>query len=699
MDKEEAKKRIEKLRKEINYYRYLYHVLDKEEISPEALDSLKKELFDLEQQFPDLIIPNSPTQRIGGKPLKEFKKVKHPALMLSFDDAFSEEDMRVWEKKYMDFLGRNIHYSEKFYYCELKLDGLAMEFQYKNGNFVCGATRGDGYIGEDVTQNLKTIEAIPLKLLDKKQVIENLKKENLDHIIKRLEKNFPDEIVARGEVFMHRKDFEELNKEQIKKHLKPYANPRNVAAGSIRQLDPKVTASRHLDSYAYILVTDLGQKTHEEEHLILKAFGFKINPYNEPAKNLEEVFAFHDKWWKNREKLPYEIDGIVVILNNEEDFKRAGYVGKSPRAAIAYKFALKQATTQVLDIIVQVGRTGVLTPVAILQPVNVGGVTISRSTLHNFEEIKRLGLKIGDTVIVGRAGDVIPEIIQVLPDLRTGKEKNFEVPSRCPVCSSKIIKEEGGIIYRCSNKKCFAMSKRQLYHFVSKPAFDIKGLGPKIIDRLLDENLITDAADIFKLKNGDLAILDRFGEKSAENIIQSIQAHKKITLPRFIYALGIIHVGEKTADALSDKIISFKKIKKPLEVLEIVQQISQKDLESMEDIGPKVAQSIKDFFEEKNNQKLIKKLDGVGIEIEIPSKESKKLQGKIFILTGSLNSITREEAKEQIRQLGGKVASSISANIDYVVVGENPGSKYQKAKELKLKIINEKEFLNLLKNK
>lgn len=696
MDKEEAKKRIEKLRKEINYYRYLYHVLDKEEISPEALDSLKKELFDLEQQFPDLIIPNSPTQRIGGKPLKEFKKVKHPALMLSFDDAFSEEDMRVWEKKYMDFLGRNIHYSEKFYYCELKLDGLAMEFQYKNGNFVCGATRGDGYIGEDVTQNLKTIEAIPLKLLDKKQVIENLKKENLDHIIKRLEKNFPDEIVARGEVFMHRKDFEELNKEQIKKHLKPYANPRNVAAGSIRQLDPKVTASRHLDSYAYILVTDLGQKTHEEEHLILKAFGFKINPYNEPAKNLEEVFAFHDKWWKNREKLPYEIDGIVVILNNEEDFKRAGYVGKSPRAAIAYKFALKQTTTKVLDIIIQVGRTGVLTPVAILQPVNVGGVTITRSTLHNFEEIKRLDLKIGDTVIVGRAGDVIPQIIQVLPELRTGEEKNFKIPDRCPVCNSKIIQEKNGIIYRCTNKNCFAMNRRRLYHFVSKSAFDIKGVGPKIIDRLLDENLITDAADIFKIKSGDLMVLNRFGEKSAENIIQSIQKYKKITLPRFIYALGIIHVGEEIADIIADKISSIKKIHKPLEILEVMKKISQEELESIEDIGPKIAKSIKDFFEEKSNQKLIYKLDKAGIEIENYTKELKKLQNKTFIFTGSLNSITREEAKEKIKLLGGKVSSSISANTDYIVVGKNPGSKLKKAQQFKTKIIDEEEFLKLL---
>lgn len=697
MNKEEAKQRIEKLRREINHHRYLYHVLDKEEISAEALDSLKKELFDLEQQFPELVTPDSPTQRVGGKPLKEFKKVKHPTPMLSFNDAFITEDMRAWEKRFMDFLGGKVYRSTKFYYCELKLDGLAIELHYKDGIFVCGATRGDGYIGEDVTQNLKTIEAIPLKLLDKEQVIENLKKEGLPHIVKHLEKDFPREIVVRGEVFMHRKDFEDLNKEQIRKKLKPYANPRNVAAGSVRQLDPKITASRKLDSYAYSLVTDLGQEFHEEEHLILKAFGFKINPYNKSAKNLDEVFTFHKKWWENREKLPYEIDGIVVILNNENDFQRAGYVGKAPRAAIAYKFALKQATTIVEDIVVQIGRTGVLTPVAILKPVNVGGVTISHSTLHNFEEIKRLGLKIGDTVIVGRAGDVIPQIIQVLPDLRTGKEKEFNIPKKCPMCGSDISKEEEGVIYRCSNKNCFAITRRSLYHFVSKAAFDIIGVGPKIINRLLDEGLIQDAADIFRLKKGDLAILERFGETSAENIVGAITSHKTITLPRFIYALGILHVGEETADVLADRISVFKKIRRPNDVVEAMKNISFEDLKGIEDIGPKVALSIQSWFKDKNNLRLLKKLDEAGIKIEQISKESKKLQGKIFVITGTLESMSREEAKERIRQLGGKVSTSLSKNVNFVVVGGNPGSKYQKAKELGMKIINENEFLKMLK--
>ena len=697
MNKEEAKKRIEKLRKEIDHYRYLYHVLDKEEISAEALDSLKKELFDLEQQYPDLITPDSPTQRVGGKPLKEFKKVKHPTPMLSFNDCFSREDMIAWEKRFMDFLGGKVHQSEKFYYCELKFDGLAMEFHYEDGIFVCGATRGDGYIGEDVTQNIKTIEAIPLRLFDKEEVIENLKKEGLDHIVKKIEKNFPKKIVARGEVIMHKKELERLNQEQIKKGLKPFANPRNAAAGSVRQLDPRITASRKLDSYAYSLVTDFGQKTHEEEHIILKALGFKINPYSKPAKNLEEVFEFHDYWAKHRDKLPYEIDGVVVILNNEEDFNRAGYVGKAPRAAIAYKFALKQATTIVEDIIVQVGRTGVLTPVAILKPVNVGGVTISRSTLHNFEEIKRLGLKIGDTVIVGRAGDVIPQIIQVLPDLRTGKEKEFQIPKRCPMCNSPIIKEEGGIIYRCSNKKCFAITRRSLYHFVSKGAFDMVGVGPKIIDRLLEENLIRDAADLFELEEGDLMVLERFGEKSAKNIIEAIQSHKKINLARFIYALGILHVGEETADVLATYLLKIKNIKRPKDLLEAMKKVSQKDLESIEDIGPKVAESIKSWFEEKNNQKLLEKLDKVGIEIEKPETVSLKLKGKTFVLTGTLSTMTREEAKERIKRLGGKVSSSVSNQTDFVVAGAEPGSKYDKAKELGVKIIDEKEFLEMIK--
>lgn len=697
LTKEEAKKRIEKLKKEIDYHRYLYHVLDRQEISPEALDSLKKELFDLEQQFPELITPDSPTQRIGGEPLKEFRKVAHPIPMLSFNDAFSEEDMRAWEKRYIDFLGGKLTPQPHRYYCELKIDGLAIELHYENGIFTLGATRGDGRIGEDVTQNLKTIEAIPLKILEKEEVIENLEKMNLKHLADHLRKNFPNKIVVRGEVFMNKVDFEALNQEQIKKGLKPFANPRNVAAGSVRQLDPKITASRKLDSFAYALITNLGQQTHEEEHYLLKALGFKTNPHNQPAKNLEEVFEFHKKAQKIRNKLPYEIDGIVVILNSNRDFQRAGVVGKAPRAAIAYKFSPKEVTTRVLDIQVQVGRTGVLTPVAILEPVEVGGVTISRSTLHNFEEIKKLNLKIGDTVIVSRAGDVIPQINKVLENLRTGEEKDFKIPKNCPVCGASVIKDPSGIIYRCSNKNCFARTRERLYHFVSKSAFDMKGLGAKILDRFLEENLIHDASDLFELKAGDLASLERFGEKSAENIIKAIQNSKEIELNRLIYALSIQHVGEETAIALAEKIKEKNHIFRPEDILLIMDKISLEELQEIPDIGPKVAESIFSWFKEKRNREFLKRLSRVGVTIKKEVTKTKKLAGLTFVLTGTLSSLSREETKERIRQLGGKVSSSISQKTNYLILGENPGSKFEKAKKLGIKIIKEKDFLKMIK--
>jgi len=699
MNKDEAKKRIEKLKKEINYHRYLYHVLDRQEISDEALDSLKKELFDLEQQFPALITPDSPTQRVAGKPLKFFKKVIHPTPMISFNDAFSEEDMKTWEKRYLDFLENKVAPLPPRYYCELKIDGLAIELQYEKGIFKVGATRGDGRIGEDATQNLKTIEAIPLKLLDKEEVIKNLEKTGLKRIAEELRKNFPEKLVVRGEVFMNRRGFEKLNKEQIKAGLKPFANPRNVAAGSIRQLNPKITASRKLDSFSYALITEIGQKTHEEEHLILKAFGFKTNPHNEPAKNLEEVFQFHKKAQEKRGGLSYEIDGIVVILNSSDDFKKAGVIGKAPRAAIAYKFSPREATTQVLDIEVQVGRTGALTPVAIMKPVGVGGVTISRSTLHNYDEIKRLDLKIGDTVIVNRAGDVIPQINKVLKHLRTGKEKEFKMPKNCPMCGSAIVKDPDGVIYHCTNKNCFARSREHLYHFVSKSAFDMRGVGPKIIDRLLEENLINDASDLFKLKNGDLAALERFGEKSAENIINSIQNSKKIELHRFLYALGILHVGEETAFALTKKISQESTVSRPRKILEVMDKISKNELEEIPDVGPKVAESIYHWFKEERNRRFLKNLDEVGIvfEKEAVKRTEQKLKGSVFVLTGALETMSREQAKEKIRDLGGETNSSVSKETDYVVIGVEPGSKLEKAKKLGVKIIDEKEFLKIIK--
>ena len=686
MEKHQAKQRISKLKELINHHRYLYHVLDKQEISDAALDSLKKELFDLEQQYPEFITSDSPTQRVGGKPLKEFKKVKHSQRMLSFNDAFSEEDMRDWYERFIKLVPEK-EKNKIDYYCELKIDGLAIELTYKNGIFNLGSTRGDGTIGEDVTQNLKTIEAIPLNLRSKEETAKELEKEGLNEIAKNLLKKGLDDLAVRGEAFITKKDFEKINKLQKQKGLPLYANPRNIAAGSIRQLDPKVTASRHLNSFAYELLTDFGQKNHEEKHIILKALGFKTNKNNRHCKNLEEVFRFREHWKKEREKLDYEIDGTVVIINDDDIFEKLGVVGKAPRGAIAYKFPQAQSTTKVLDIKIQVGRTGAITPVAILEPVQVTGITISRATLHNEDEIKRLGLKIGDTVIVGRAGDVIPDIIKVLTELRTGHEKNFHMPEKCPACGTKLAKGEGAL-WRCPNPKCFARRRRNFYHFVSRPAFNMDGLGPKIIDKLMDEGLVENPSDLFDLKEGDIIPLERFAEKSAENLIKSIQEKKEISLPKFIYALGIRNVGEETAIDLAKNFGSLKKI----------ESAELEDFDKIADIGPIVAKSIYEWFQDKDNLKFLHKLEGkIKIENEGRKAASGKLSGKTFVLTGTLQTMTRDEAKQKVRELSGDISESVSSKTDYVVVGLEPGSKYETAKKLGVKTISEKEFLKLIK--
>lgn len=667
MHRTEAKKRIEKLRREIQRHDYLYYVLDKPEISDAAYDALKRELIALEKQYPEFITPDSPTQRVGGPPLEKFEKVIHKVPMLSLQDAFNEQEIFDWEERI-----KKLAPNDKFdYFAELKMDGLAVSLIYKDGIFSQGATRGDGITGEDITQNIKTIKTIPLRLRTEE-----------------LSKKIPKEIEIRGEVFMTKKAFEELNKEQKRKGESLFANPRNAAAGSVRQLDPKITASRKLDFYAYQIVTDLGQKTHQESHQLLKILGFKENPHNQYCKNLKEVIIFHEKVSKIRESLPYEIDGVVVTVNNNSLFEKLGIVGRVPRGSIAYKFPGKEATTKVKNIIIQIGRTGKLTPVAILEPVQVGGVTISRATLHNEDEIRRLGVKIGDTVIIQRAGDVIPDVVSVLKNLRTGKEKEFRMPKKCPVCGSAVYKKEGEVDYYCSNKKCFASQRRQIYHFVSKKAFDIEHLGPKIIDRLIDEGLIRDAADIFTLTQGDIEPLERFAEKSAQNLIEAIEGAKKIPLAKFIYALGIRHVGEETAIDLANYFGSLEKIKKA----------SLEELQNIQDIGPIVGKSIYDWFQKKENIKFLEKLEKYGVKIEAPKmKISKKLVGKTFVLTGELASMTRDEAKEKIRSLGGNVSESVSKKTDFVVVGANPGSKYEKAKQLNIKIIDEKEFLKIVK--
>jgi len=676
VDKAQAKQRIERLKKLINHHRYLYHVLDRQEISDEAFDSLKHELYKLEQQFPEFITPDSPTQRVGGKPLEEFKKVRHEIPMLSLEDVFTEEELGDWE----NYLKRLEPSAELEYFAELKIDGFAIALIYEKGLFAKGATRGDGRTGEDVTQNLKTIESIPLKLELKKKVTDADIGENIKNLIGK------GKIEIRGEVYMGKADFEKLNKDLKKKGQGSYANPRNLAAGSIRQLDPRLAASRPLKFLAYDIITDFSQKKHSEEHDMLFALGFKTDA-GKICKNLSEAIAFWKEVAQKREKLPYQIDGIVVNVNDNSLFERLGVVGKSPRGARAFKFSPKQTTSRVLDIKPQVGRTGAITPVAVLEPVKVEGVTITRATLHNEGEIKRLGVKIGDTVIVARAGDVIPDIARVLPELRSGEEKEFYFPKTCPICGTKLIKPKEEAVWRCPNTNCPARKRENLYYFTSKKAFDIEGLGPKIIDKLVDENLISQAVDIFTLRESDLLSLPGFAEKSAKNLIAAIQESKKISLSKFIFALGIRHIGEETAIDLANSFGSIDKLRKA----------TREELEIIPDVGPKIAESIYNWFNSKQNQKIIEDLLRVGIEILPPEKINRKLAGKTFVLTGTLKTMTRNQAKEKIRSLGGNVSESLSGTTDFLVTGENPGSKLKRAEKLGVKIIREGEFIGLLK--
>jgi DNA ligase (NAD+) len=683
MTNAEAKERIKYLRVAINKYRYEQHVLDALSISEAALDSLKKELFDLEQEFPDLITSDSPTQRVAGKPLDEFRKVKHETRMLSLNDAFSEQDMEEWNQRLIKYLATIGHTPSAIsYYCDLKMDGLAVELVYEDGLLVQASTRGDGEIGEDVTQNLRTIEAIPLQLAARNDRGAGI----------------PKKLIIRGECFLTTKEFERINKEQVAQGEKEFANPRNVAAGSIRQLDPKITAGRKLDFYGYFIYNpeeDYG--THYGRYQALRRFGFKVNPEGVVVTSLEEVFAFQKDILKKRASLPFEIDGIVVTVNDNSIAGAAGIIGKAPRGAIAYKFQAAEATTIVEDVIIQVGRTGALTPVAVLKPVRVSGVTVKHSTLHNADEIDRLGLKIGDTVIVSRAGDVIPKVIKVLTELRTGQEKAFSMPSKCPIDGSTVVRD--GVAYRCPNPECAGRSRENLYHFVGRSGFNIEGMGPKIIDRFLDEGLITDAADIFLLKVEDIRDLERFGEQSAKNIIEEVAAKRTTTLSKFIYSLGILHVGEETSLVLAKQLTADGLLLTAGgEILDAMQKLSLDDLQKIPDIGPKVSQSIYGWFREKNNVDLVKKLDQAGVSIQPYqlSTITNKLTGQSFVLTGTLESMGREEAKEKIRSLGGEISESVSKKTSYVVAGAEAGSKLEKAQKLGVSILDEEAFLKLI---
>jgi len=679
-DKFQAKKRIQKLKKQLWEIDYAYYVLDQPIVADAARDSLKKELEKLEKENPELITPDSPTQIIGGKALGKFEKIKHRVPKYSFDDVFSFENVLEFDARVKRFLdlpkSRDIKYT-----CELKIDGLNISLIYKKGILVSAVTRGDGVIGENVTHTIRTIKSIPLRL--KKEI----------------------DIEVGGEIYMPIKSFEKLNKpnEGEIRESRSFANPRNAAAGTIRQLDPKIAADRDLACFVYSICSFPvggqtfaplpGTKTQEETLKLLKDLGFRVNPEFKLFKNIQETEKYFTLWQKKRKKLPYEIDGVVIKTNNLDYQKKLGRTAKQVRWATAYKFPAEQATTVVEDIQIQVGRTGALTPVAHLRPTLVAGSTVSRATLHNMDEIERLDVRIGDTVILQKAGDVIPDIVKVLTKMRDGKEKKFKMPDKCAICGSKVIKRKvqdkkkgETAAYFCSNSHCLAQQKKNLYHFVSRAAFDIPGLGPKILDQLLSQGLIKDSSDIFSLTQDNLEPLERFAEKSAENITTAIKNSKNIELGRFIFALGIHHVGEETAYTLASHFSSLEKIK----------QADEQELANVQDVGPTVAKSITNWFKEKRNLDLITRLLKHGIKIQNPSATSKKLVGKTFVLTGGLESLTRDEAKKRIRALGGDVSSSVSKQTGFVVAGHDPGSKYEEAKKLGVKIISEEEFLKIL---
>ena len=663
LSREEAKKRIEELRREIRHHDYLYYVLNKPEISDAEYDKLMEELKKLEEAYPEFITPDSPTQRVGGFPAEEFKTVTHTKPMLSLDSAFKKEDLMRFD----DRIKRELGVEVVEYVAEPKLDGLSVELVYENGVFTRGSTRGDGFTGEDVTENLKTIKAVPL----------------------RLREPHPSMLAVRGEVIMHIKDFEELNKQLIERGEEPLANPRNAAAGSLRRLDPRETAERPLDIFFYEILSIEGMEINTQWDGLnhLKNWGLKINPLVKKCRSIEEAIKYHDDMGEEREELSYEIDGVVIKVDRIDYQEKLGVKARSPRWAIAYKFPPREEETKIMDIVVQVGRTGALTPVALLKPVDVTGVTVSRATLHNQDFIDQMDVRIGDKVKVARAGDVIPEVVEVIREARTGREKKFHIPSTCPVCGSKVVKD--GAFYRCTGGlSCPAQLKRSIAHYASKDAMDIEGLGRKNVDLLVDEGVIKRVSDLYTLRKEDLVNLPRFADKSAENLIKGIEQSKDRDLGRFIYALGIPNVGEHMAKVLAEHFGTLDKL----------MNATEEELLNIREVGPETASSIVSFFKEEKNREEIQRMRELGVKATYMKAEKKKgvLEGKTFVFTGALKEFSRDEAKRIVEELGGRAASSVSRNIDYVVVGEKPGSKYEKARKLGLKIITEEEFKKLI---
>lgn len=663
-----AKHEIEELRDKLRHHEYLYYVLDQPEISDAAYDRLMKRLEELEAAHPALITPDSPTVRVGGTPREGFQTVQHARPMLSLDNAFSYDGLRDFDRRVRQGSGH-----EKIeYIAEHKFDGLSISLQYANGGLARGVTRGDGRTGEDVTPNVKTIRSVPLRV-----DLATLKKLKL-----------PASFEVRGEVLMTRKSFEAMNRQQEESGGKIFVNPRNAAAGSVRVLDPSITARRRLEFFAYYLLVDgeVPFAKHSESLQALKQLRFRASEDWKLCDGIEEVFKYCDAWEPKREELPYEIDGVVIKVNSLGIQRELGYTAKAPRWAIAYKYPARQETTAVNDIRVQVGRTGTLTPVAVLEPVQVGGVTVSRSTLHNMDEIERLGVQVGDTVLIERAGEVIPHVLKVTKE--GADRRPFRMPKNCPECGSAIHRAEGEVAYRCVNAACPAKRKESLLHFASRHAMDIDGLGDKIVDQLVDKGMVKDVADLYALRLDDVAELERMGEKSAQNLVDEIAASKKNSLARLIYALGMRMVGERTAQLLADHFSS----------LDELAAAKEEQLFEVGEVGPKVAAAIAEFFSEPANRQIIKKLEKAGVRPTAEKRviKSQKLAGKSFVFTGGLGNRSREDAGKMVMQHGGKVSGSVSKKTDYVVVGTDPGSKYDKAKSLGVPVLTESEFEKLL---
>jgi DNA ligase (NAD+) len=663
-------KKIESLRDKIRHHEYRYYVLDDPEISDAEFDKLVNELKKLEAEHPELITPDSPTQRVGGKPREGFVKARHSSPMLSLDNAYTEEELRDWERRVHDLTGR----SDVEYFCELKLDGMSLALRYHGGQLERGITRGDGNVGEDVTANVRTVRSIPLSIPKEK-----LKKAGI-----------PEDFETRGEMLMPIAAFRKLNEERAQHGLSTFANPRNFTAGTVRQLEPSITAQRRLDYFPYALLID--GRTYFDRHSktmdALEAAGFKVNPHRNLAKNLDEVSQFIRRWEQKRESLPYEIDGIVIKVDRTALQRELGFTGKAPRWAIAYKYAARGGVTQIEDIVPQVGRTGKLTPVAWLKPVPIGGTTVSRATLHNMDEIERLGVKIGDWVEVERGGDVIPKVVKVVE----GKDhprghKQFHMPEHCPVCGGNVVRTPGEADHRCVNANCAAKLQGTILHFASRHVMDIDGLGDALVSQLTERGMVKNVADLYRLTQDDLLKLERMGDKSAQNVLDEIAASKKLPLERVIYGLGIRFVGERTAQFLAEHFGS----------LDAIMKASAEELQEVNEVGPRIAESIVEFFSDQHNRQLVNDLRKAGLTLTGQKKEKgTKLAGKTFVLTGTLERYSRDEAKKMIEDAGGRVSGSVSKKTDYVVAGDDAGSKLDKARELGVTVIGEDEMESLV---